>query len=832
MSAKADEVAALIHDLADILRRDLDTAVARDIANELGQRDITQGLRMGCCIWLTSLRMQNLLASSSDTLRQKGLQSTQQLQEASGIGGIINPSDVRREWARILEVNYGVIFNSARAALDARIPDAVSAHVLGELSRKATEITALRLGSRVDFAGELFPKLLDDREETAAHYTLPETAELLAQLAVSRIDFPNWSSSPDVAGLRLADMACGTGSLLRAAYTALRRRHEAAGGSGENLHKTMMEESITGLDINSLASHMTAAGLSLTELETEYHHTNVAAVPIAGGKVGSLELLTAEQITDVTGELARAATATDAQPTSVIVPEASQDLVIQNPPYSRARGDRKLFDVTGINEMQRKRSVRRLANIRNQLRRTGDEMTDGQAGLGSDFSALALHKLKPGGVFATVLPLTAAHAESWEGFRRTIERECRQVTAIAFTSNETYRTAPEERQQDSVMLSADTHMSEMLLVAVKRNADNPDDSGTPLLCVNLNQYPQSVAEAYWIAKLVKEIDELPGDSDVINISGHTVGSWTRTTTPRAGFPWFAVGMRDHYLVETANRLMAGRLYSPGDMQEWELGLPFTTLGELVAIGPTHHLIGHPRDARERIGAFTFDSIGEGEIPVYPSLWRANADAQRSFVVLPTHSGHPVAGRDNQQRQMLDARGDLFISRTLWMVTQALAAARTEQPTLGGRAWTVLLSDDEAIKAALSIWLNSTLGLMLRTCYAQTTQPGRATMQINALGGFLVPDFAANSAGGTRARSVAIRHYKEVSELPLQPVAYAFRDNNRERLDAICLAMLGLGENPEAANAVSNLRMHWCREPSVHGGVRSLLEALNLTRPAD
>ena len=429
VSLTANQVATSIHSLADYLYRGLPPGVAGTIAGILGQRQEMQGLRMACCIWLTSLRLHNLLAAGSAPLRNNGLRSIAELRAAGG--GTITLGDLRTEWDRILAVNYGSIFNSARNALDDRIPDGVGASVLAQLAGTAERITALRLGNRVDFAGELFPLLLDDREETAAHYTLPETAELLAQLGASRIMLDNWASAATVANLRVADLACGTGALLRAAYHGIRRRHESAGGNSENLHRAMMEESITGLDINALASHMTAAGLSTAEIATEYHTARIAAVAVLGGNTGSLELLESDQITDVTGQLARTATDNLEQPTIIPVPHHGQDLVIQNPPYSRARGDRRMFDVTGIDEKQRQRSVRRLTHLRNNLRDAGDEMTDGQAGLGADFSALAGKKLKPGGVFATVLPLTAAHSESWEGFRRTIEREYRRILSLS-----------------------------------------------------------------------------------------------------------------------------------------------------------------------------------------------------------------------------------------------------------------------------------------------------------------------------------------------------------------------------------------------------------------
>ena len=162
-----------------------------------------------------------------------------------------------------------------------------------------------------------------------------------------------------------------------------------------------------------------------------------------------------------------------------------------------------------------------------------------------------------------------------------------------------------------------------------------------------------------------------------------------------------------------------------------------------------------------------------------------------------------------------------------MTSQALVAARTQQPAMGGNAWTVLLSEDDGVKAALAIWLNSTPGLMIRIAYAQTTQPGRALMKIKALSDFPVPDFAADSEAGERARNIASERYDALAELPLRPVSYAFRDENRTRIDEAALEMLGLAGEQEAGRALAALRDMWCREPSVHGGNSKIMRALGL-----
>lgn len=821
VSRTTDEVSARIRSQADYLYRALPPGVAEEIAHQLGQQQGLQGLRLACCIWLTSLRLQSLLASKSSSLRKNGLQTVAQLLTTSG--NVLLLSDLRRERDKILEVNYSSIFSAARIALDDRIPIAAGSDVLTELSGLAERITALRLGNRIDFAGELFPKLLDDREEIAAHYTLPETAELLAQLAAMRVAPEDWASADAVSALRIADFACGTGTLLRAAYRHARYRHEARGGDSQDLHKRMMEQSITGLDINSLASHMTAAALSTTEIETEYDSAHIAAVDVISGKTGSLELIEEEQITDVTGEQARTATTHAAAPTFIPVPHNSHDLVIQNPPYSRARGDRKLFDITGITEKQRKRSLKRLSKIRDRLRADGNEITDGQAGLGADFFALADRKLKRGGVFASVLPLTAARAESWEGFRKALESEYRDITTIAVTPHE------------GAMLSADTHMNEMLIVATKGTAKgatsgaNNDRAAPSILNINLNTYPQTIMEAFWFAKLMREIDASERSSGTIIGGGERIGSWTLTNSLSPGFPWFAAGMQNHILAATAGSLLNSQLYSPGDLQSWELSIPMTALRDVVDIGPTHHLIGHVRNAREEIGAFTFDPVAPLEVQVSPylALWAADGESQTTMRALPTHNGEIATNDEGLLRRMLDQRSDLFISRNLRTTSQALAAARTPEPVMGGRAWTSLMSNEGDVKSALLIWCNSTLGLLIRNCYAQTTQQGRATMQVRALYDFPVPDFTANTAGGERARSVARNRIEELSALRLQPAAYSFHDASRHRIDEVTLEMLGLDGDDLAARAVANLRYQLCREPSVHGGSSTIMRALGI-----
>ncbi len=454
----ADLVAKELIAYADALRDEIPLEVAQEIARSIGQAKITQGLRLACCIWMSTLRLHDLLATIPE-LRDRGLKSIAEIRAESATD-VLTVSSVRDAWKSILDYNYQSIFGPALEALVPSLPSGAGADTLDNLSRLAEQVTAKGLGDHVDFAGELFPKLLEDRKETAANYTLPPVAELLAHIAVDRIPVTNWKDYGEVSNIHFADFACGTGTLLRAAYRRIRKNYEAAGGDDvAGLHKRFMESGITGTDINPLAVHMTAAGLSAMEIMQSYTKANIGALPVRGGRTGALELLDSEQVSDIFGETVEQS-ASDDIGSQIDAPKGSYSLVIQNPPYTRARGGRKIFDVAGISEPERRRSASRLQTLRSLLRRRGDVITDGQAGMGADFSALADLKVKTEGTFATVLPLTAAHAENWAGFRKHFVTNYESVTAITFTT------------QESSMMSSDTAINEMLLICSQKRRNS------------------------------------------------------------------------------------------------------------------------------------------------------------------------------------------------------------------------------------------------------------------------------------------------------------------------------------------------------------------------
>lgn len=257
----------------------------------------------------------------------------------------------------------------------------------------------------------------------------------------------------------------------------------------------------------------------------------------------------------------------------------------------------------------------------------------------------------------------------------------------------------------------------------------------------------------------------------------------------------------------------------------DIALPIVRLGDYATIGPTHHLIGHPR-GRGRIGAFEFDRLEPGDAPINLALWAAIAEEQQRIIVLPTHTGTAIV---DDVRPIAATRSRLLISRNFRMTSQALAAAVTREPCLGGNAWTTLaVPDQKGLVEALALWLNGSLGMTLRWGYGQSTQRGRSLIKINALADLPVPDFSAQSDAAQLARTTAIASFDELAGRRLQPASYAWIDEARHQIDEVVLQMLGIDSDaPKARREVGLIRELWCREPSVHGGKRDLLRRLGI-----
>ena len=770
----AERVGGAVRGVAALMYKEIHPYIRGQIAEKVGQPADLHALRVAACVWLNALTLHHKLAKfNPDTI--------------TPIRQCETWRDTMNAWSEILEIDYRSVFRPALESLQLLSEYGVLVKkVLLSLRQQVELIDNLYLGGVTDISSDMFPELATDRKVTAAFYTRMEVAELLAGVAFNFI--PN-----DGRNLKIADFACGTGALLKAAYRQVRRRAEGKQQNMQKLHQQYMEECLHGADIQPIAAHLTAAGLAGMHADSDYRHSNIICADVRDGKTGSLDLLKSESLHDLFGGEAAAAV-DDGQIHDFRPADNTFDLCIMNPPYSRSRGGIKVFDMEGLKPDERKKSVDELGRL---LSKTFASM---KAGMASAFCVLADKKLRDGGVLATVLPLTAAGQGSWRKFRAHIMQNYSEVVVIGMASN------------NLQSFSADTGMGEMLVCARKGG-----NIGGDLTFINLHYLPRDFVEANETARAIRNI-KTTGE---IKIGAHVFATCIKTRTQN-GDAWGAAAVKSSEMALIAEALTAGKVTTLGLVHEYIMPITVAALSAHVKTGPTHHLIGHMPN-REPIGAFAFRELRSGD-RVNLSLWEAKHKKQTCLICAPTHRGELVAGRRKEAKHMLAQQSIVFVSRNLSMASQKLASAMTETNCMGGRAWTALILQDNVVAAAYCLWFNSILGLMCRWQCGGRQHPGRAQMQLGDIGKMPCPNFSAATVAARRAVKIANAEFSRLAKLELMPCSLAWRDNNRHAIDATVLRMLGLDKKVSAQN-MQELREAWCCEPSVHGGNKEIIAAL-------
>ena len=807
----SEKVACFVNQAANRLD-ELESEQRRKIAELVKQRTWLKASRTMMVLWLNALLTQQQLSE----------------QKANGVpeikfsyDSLPDPVEQATIWRHIFDTNWRTIFGPAVEALEGMANTAYSpaSEALDHLVKAVKIIKCARLGRHINVGSELFPKLSEDRSEAAAFYTEPSTAEMLVGLAISEDDLPKkeWSSDEIFRTHVMADMACGTGTLLRAGYRRVLSFYERNGVTLDGVrsfHTGAMEHGIVGTDIFSIAAHLTASSLAAIGYGEPYGDTNIWWLSLGNnGQTGALEYLDTSAMSDLFGTSfgQMSGGQTETRHVSAKIPDGSLDWVLMNPPYSRTRGGRSTFDIAGLTKKEKKACQARWGKL------VRNEPANVQAGMAASFIVLAGKKIRPGGKIGFVLPLTAAFADTWDVTRRYIELKFTNISAVAVAGG---------HREGS--LSADTHMSEMLLVATKRQTDSGSDQAL-IRCVTLKRSPARVGEAGEMARSIMDslanVEDENGASRPVTIGSDEIGLVNVFDAGGEGGPWGPLGALNTDLALAADDLSKGILRFMND-QSIKLGVSMATINDVFNVGPSHDSIGHPSGGSIR-GAFEMhvvtgpsDAIGSDR-----SLWKANAVSQSKLIVLPTHKGVMTRGVGSEEKRdrMRKLDSSLFYARGFRWTSQALLAATTEKCVMGGRAWTTLFHADGRVLKAAALWINSTFGLMVHWTQGQRTQIGRSSTQVGAIKKMPFPrlDRLDDTVLDTASKS-----FDGLSTHKLRPACQAHVDEVRHRIDDAVTGMLGLPDG--VSNELDNLRMLLCKEPTVHGHNKDALKLLEET----
>ncbi len=800
-----ETLVAGIGSTAVILREacELSDSTKEAVAEQLKQDYSDQTLRMASTIMINALVFHLSLSGQPGVGRFDDIRPQ----------GVPVPGLVIEAWHKILSVNYWSIFKIALELLRGISSMGHARDALREMVSTAEQLDSLGVAQSHDLTGTVFQRLIADRKFLATFYTRPESATLLAHLAIP--DDGQWGDPERLRSLRIADYACGTGTLIHAAYRRVNQLHLLSGGDPEELHAHMMKEALTACDVLPSAVHLTASMLSSSHPRQRYDGTRTIVAQYGktedgGVSIGSLDLLgTNGEVrpliplhagTTVTG------TGEIRAEDSVEMPQYSQDLVIMNPPFTRSgsdwEGDARESDYIkpfrGLGTDLR--TQRRMSDMKSKHGK--DTCAHGYAGIASWFVALADRMVKHDGTIALVLPMTALQGTSWLKVRQLIAENYSDVIIITIAT-------PKHFDQS---FSADTGMAETLIVC-RRSVKETSRRG---VFVSLKNRPNNEMEAMEIARMISGI---ASNSDMKRLEdGPYGGTPLRVGRERVGqaidaplssiLPWSAPGISDFSVIQSAYKLSQGAIWLPQMGMEDKIELPIATIQQISQIGVYHrNIVGNsPQAAFEHLAPAS-------NFPTYPMLWNHDAQKERCLVVRQDSEGLVVRGQESRAAEIWARRSHAHHNADFGFGSQPLAVAFTEDRTIGGRAWPNVKFASRAHEVAYSLWGNSTLGLVSYWWHSSRQQSGRGIMPISAIRTMPTLDVTKLSEDQLKVAKII---FEDMRDREFLPANEAWRDESRKELDRrVLVELLGLPES--VLEPLDLLRLKWCSEPSVHGG---------------
>ena len=239
-------------------------------------------------------------------------------------------------WNLILALDYKPIFETGRAALFACPNDFAFTAAVHDSARAALTVARTIAGLRHDLLGRILHTVLDTARYDGSFYTTTTAATLLATLAIDE-EMCDWSDPEAIANPRIVDPACGTGTLLMAAAERIRdlAPHTI---DDETVAAALIEQVLSGYDINLTATHMAAATLGLISPTTQFRNMKIGRTflgvdEFGKAHLGSLDFLDRQAMLIPWPSSVQAISQVESgeeMPTT-----ESADLVIMNPPFTR-----------------------------------------------------------------------------------------------------------------------------------------------------------------------------------------------------------------------------------------------------------------------------------------------------------------------------------------------------------------------------------------------------------------------------------------------------------------------------------------------------------------
>jgi hypothetical protein len=502
------------------------------------------------------------------------------------------------------------------------------------------------------------------------------------------------------------------------------------------------------------------------------------------------------------------------------LPHESFDLIIMNPPFTRATGHEgskigipnPMFAAFGSSDEEQKLMAAKTRIL------TKDTSAHGNAGEASIFLVLADKKLRVGGNIALVMPLTILSGSAWENSRQLLRENYSELIILSITGMD----------DNTLSFSADTGMGECLIIGKKSTITNKRGYFVFLIArpkspLNGSQIAHQINETIKSGN-IRSIEDGPVGGTNIKIGNDYVGQMISAPIPESG-AWKLSRIADLSLAQSAYKLIEENLIYLPTMKENEvISFPITKVGTIGEIGPYHADVNGRTSTGEIRGPFDIAPYPVNGEPTYPVLWGHDAERERTIVFNADSEGIARKGKTPQEEIVIrrkvediwDSASHCHFNRDFQFNSQSTSMQFTTRKTVGGRSWLSIKFRNINFEKIVTLWGNTTLGIIIYWWQSSKQQVGRGIIGKVSLSDFPILDVEKLNS---ETINEAVKLFDLFSDKQLLPIHEIANDENRRELDELFFGtVMGFPQSLISKNGpLDILRKKLSKEPSIRGG---------------
>ena len=599
--------------------------------------------------------------------------------------------NLSREWERIMRHDFRPILEPALEAIysmEASGRTSGLERALHHITAEAERIAETYADMGADHAGPLFNRVMGNQASDGAFFTRPVAASIAARLTLDACGDVDWTN-PDVwREHKTVDLACGSGTLLAAMLTDMKRRareHGANEAQLADLQKLAVEDTIKGLDINPISLQLAASQLTAGNREIRYRNIGLELMPYGPNQddpgrvyVGTLELLGQSAIVpkhsqmDLGNDKIASQTIWNqhdyAELENAVDAVKEARIVIMNPPFTnRAKMGEKFSE--GVQQALRQRTdilEDSLVKVDPELKNFGSRNT-----VRPCFVMLADRLLpEDTGTLTMINPTIALSAPSGLNERRILAERYHIHTVLT------------GRWPREFTLSQNVEVDECMVIAMRHNGVRP-----PTRFVHLDRMPSDEDE---VAELHQALRDAP--TGLLADGWGEVSEWPAERMAEGD--WTPAIWRSRELAEAARRYAGSST--------------MLTIGE--------H--GYNCWKTSAFGKDRFIRALSGTSGSFPMIGSKGADGQITICSAPDSEWLPTK-QDESQRianggtyaevdKFLEKAGNLLVTAGQAPSTARLTAIASDEKYVG-RAFLPITGPTAPEAKAIAVFVNSTTG---------------------------------------------------------------------------------------------------------------------------